>query len=176
VEVLGHEPEPQTMYAFRHESGNGIYKRIMKEEWGMKFDPGQSEPNENTCGDVLENYLGVANMALRFPQVVKPLGEPLELLKVQIELSCELADLEMSYVAPSPAASLEAFIPDWDPDKTEVGPASKKAKQGEPDQPPESAQSRTVTRRSIRSRKHRHRQPTHQPGERQRRPSRQVSG
>ena len=71
-----HEPEPHKLYAIRHDCGNGIYKCVMKEKWGPKFDPGQSEPNENTCGDVLENYLGVANMALRFPQVVKPLGEP----------------------------------------------------------------------------------------------------
>ena len=30
VEVLGQEPEPQTLFAVRHDSGNGIYKWVMK--------------------------------------------------------------------------------------------------------------------------------------------------
>ena len=71
-------------------------------------------------------------MSLRFPQAVRPLGEPLELLEVQIRLSNELADHEMSYDAPTLVAASGDFIPDWDPVECEDGPASKKAKQGEP--------------------------------------------
>jgi len=50
VEVLGHEPEPHTMYAVRHDSGNGIYKWIMKEKWGHKFDPNQTSRTRTPVG------------------------------------------------------------------------------------------------------------------------------
>ena len=88
----------------------------------------KSEPNENTCGDVLECYLAVANMAIRFPQAVKPLGEPLVLLEIRIQLSNELADWQTLFAGSQPAADTGDFIPDWDSEGEEDGPANNKAK------------------------------------------------
>ena len=133
VVVQGHEPEPQTLYAVRHDSGNGLYKWIMKHQWKLRCDPGKAEPGENLCGDVLENYLAVANMALRFPQAVKPLGEPLALLDVQTRTSNEIAGIEMAQLGPAPTHGVESCdsIPDWgDSGAEDACPAVQRHKQG----------------------------------------------
>ena len=76
--------------------------------------------------------MAIANMSLRFPQAVRPLGEPLALLENQIRLSQEIADYEHEPGEEFHDVIPPEYIPDWDPAQDADGPASKKTKQGEP--------------------------------------------